>query len=175
MITQKELKDLVTYNPATGEMFWLPRSREMFKAESRFKMWNTRFANKECGWVSHNGYRKVYYDHKTYYYHRLIWIYVFGNPAKNSIDHINGNPSDNRIDNLRSVTHQNNCKNMKKPSDNTSGFIGVSWCKSMSKWKAAININKKFVVLGYYTKINEAAKVRKQAEIEHGYHENHGR
>ena len=101
-------------------------------------------------------------------------LYVYG-VVPIGIDHINGNSLDNRIKNLRNVPQTENTKNLKIPTSNTSGVHGVYWSKVRSKWIAGIGICGKTYNLGGFTDIKEAKKVRKDAEKEHGFHENHGR
>jgi hypothetical protein len=48
------------------------------------------------------------------------------------------------------------------------------WYKQTNRWRATIKVNNKDVYLGYYLDIADAVSVRKQAEIEYGYHPNHG-
>lgn len=39
---------------------------------------------------------------------------------------------------------------------NKSGYKGVSFCKTLNKWKSAVSINGKKIVLGYFNKIKDA-------------------
>ena len=50
--------------------------------------------------------------------------------------HENGNGLDCRRSNLRRASHQQNAWNMKRMKDNTSGFKGVSRCRS--RWQVKI-------------------------------------
>ena len=93
----------------------------------------------------------------------------------NIIDHDNGMKSDNRFLNLVNTDLQANAQNTKLPNNNTSGIIGVRWYKRHNKWQASISINKKPVHLGYFANKQDAINARKEAEIAHGYHPNHGR
>jgi len=72
--------------------------------------------------------------------HRL----VNDTPEDKVTDHINGNTLDNRKDNLRSVNQGENMRNRGKMTNNTSGYVGVCWCKSSEKWQASVHgtINK---------------------------------
>jgi hypothetical protein len=74
------------------------------------------------------------------------------------IDHIDGNPENNFIWNLRPVTPQQNMYNSKIPSTNTSGYKGVSWHKDTKKWRSKIQHNNKFIHIGCYTDLHEAAE-----------------
>ena len=80
------------------------------------------------------------------------------------IDHINGKPNDNRIENLRIVTHEENMKNVKLPSNNTSGYKGVYYSTLEQKWKAAIRVNKKQKHLGTFETKEDAIAARLKAE-----------
>jgi hypothetical protein len=50
----------------------------------------------------------------------------------------------------------------------------VCWKKRVSKWLASISINGKRKHLGYFKDIDDAIEARKNANIEYGYHANHG-
>jgi hypothetical protein len=59
-------------------------------------------------------------------------------------------------------------------NNNTSGFTGVFWDKARNKWKANININGRLKHLGLFTDMDDAIIARKRANVEFGYHANHG-
>lgn len=82
-------------------------------------------------------------------------------------DHIDRNPLNNRKVNLRPCTASQNNMNQSKQSNNTSGFIGVSWSKQYKKWVSYININKKTTYLGRFVSKADAIKTRLQAESEY--------
>lgn len=95
------------------------------------------------------------------YLHRI----VMGVDKGIAIDHINHNGLDNRRCNLRIATQGQNMCNIRTPSNNTSGFKGVSWAKRTNKWRAYIVKNNKQIHLGTFTDkklaafaYNEAAK-----------------
>ncbi|HFI4510044.1 TPA: HNH endonuclease [Escherichia coli] len=91
------------------------------------------------------------------------------------VDHINGIRTDNRYENLRVVSRQTNAKNMKLNINNTSGISGVSWNTRKSKWKSVIWMNCVEKHLGYFDSIIDAFNARVIAEVNMGYHKNHGR
>ena len=104
-----------------------------------------------------HGYIQVGYQKKVYKAHRLIWAIIHGKFPDESIDHINGIRSDNRISNLRIVTKQQNSHNQQqKNKNNKSGFTGVCWSKSTSKWQAGIHVNGSYIYLGVFTTAEEA-------------------
>lgn len=84
-------------------------------------------------------------------------------------DHINGYESrtDNRKQNLRRVTGQQNNFNKDKGSNNTSGFIGVSFDKEKNKYSSKIGLNYKTIHLGYFYSFTLAVKERIEAEIKY--------
>lgn len=79
-------------------------------------------------------------------------------------DHEDRNPFNNRRYNLRAATQSENATNQGIQSNNTSGFIGVSWNKSTNKWRSYINEDKKFIYLGEYVDKTSAITARLQAE-----------
>ena len=82
-------------------------------------------------------------------------------------DHIDRNALNNRKVNLRLCTASQNNMNQSRQSNNTSGFIGISWSKQQQKWRAYININKKLTYLGIFIDKDDAIKARLQAEAEY--------
>jgi hypothetical protein len=97
--------------------------------------------------------------------HRLILDFW---DSSKDIDHINGNGLDNRKNNLRIATRQENMMNQRVlPSNNTSGYIGVTWNKKLNKWDAQIKFNKKHIHLGDYINIEDAARARKEGELKY--------
>ena len=80
------------------------------------------------------------------------------------IDHINRNRVDNRKSNLRVSTIQQNNFNKDNTNKCSSGHKGVSWNKAMNKWETYIGKYNKKTLLGFYSDLDEAIKVREQAE-----------
>ena len=113
--------------------------------------------------VTDTGYACRKDGRKNKYMHREL----MGSPKGLQIDHINGNRLDNRRSNLRVVTVGDNRKNTGIRSDNTSGYKGVSWDKKNSKWKVAIYVNSKYVHLGRFTDIEDAALAYNTAALEY--------
>lgn len=174
MITQELLKELMDYDPITGTLIWRVRDRKWFDRDQAYKMWNARYPGRVIAYSrpTQGGkkYIKTSVFSKDYLAHRLIYMWMIGEwPTE--IDHINGDGTDNRWCNLRNVTRIENGKNQRKFSNNKSGVSGVCWNLRCSKWE--VTIGKKY--LGVFSDLNEAVRVRKQAEIEHYYHENHGK
>lgn len=129
MITQSLLKELLHYDMDTGALTWVADQRGHIRAGAN------------AGSRRPNGYLSIKIRQRRYYAHRLAWLYVYGEWPKDQIDHINGVKDDNRIANLREATHAKNGQNRTKQSNNSSGFVGVSWHSRDRKWQATIKID----------------------------------
>jgi len=161
-LTQGRLKEALDYNPMTGLFTWLER-------RSGVKHGST------AGCIEQGRYCLIRLDGLKHYAHRLAWFYTHGTWPESQIDHVNGDKLDNRIGNLRQATPLENSQNQPVSSRNTSGHIGVVWHKPSGKWIAQIKVRGRCHSLGYYYKKEDAVRVRQKAEIEFGFHENHGR
>ena len=113
----------------------------------------------------------------TYRTHIVIWAMHNGRWPLDGmeIDHINHNATDNRIENLREVSRIEQCRNMTMNRTNTSGHAGVSYRKDKLKWRAYIMEDNKQINLGHFYKLEDAIAARKKAEVEMGFHPNHGK
>lgn len=116
-----------------------------------------------CWREDNYGYIVTQSKRKTIKLHR----YIMQPDCIYAIDHINHNVKDNRKRNLRICTTQQNNFNTVISKNNTSGFKGVFWNKEKKKWNARIMINYKNIHLGYFDDIEEAEKVRKDAELKY--------
>lgn len=86
--------------------------------------------------------------------HRLI----ASAPRGVEVDHKDGNGLNNTRGNLRLATHSQNRHNSTMPSNNTSGFKGVSWHKRHRKWYAHATVNGKSKHIGHYDTPEDAAR-----------------
>jgi len=173
-LTQQIVRELISYDPATGICRWNYRDVKWFKREGDCSRWNNNYAGTIIGFSDDKRRFKARLLGKTFMLHRLIWFYMTGE-WPNVIDHIDGDGFNNRWENLRDVTQIENVKNCKISSRNTSGVTGVSWCKNLKKWKSHIRVDKNLIYLGIFPCIAHAVRARKGAEIKYGFHQNHGR
>lgn len=165
MLTQATLKELVHYNPDTGIFTWKNSTlRRTAGAEigSEFEA--------PCG----KKYRHVRVLNTMYLVHRLAFVYITGSFPLEDVDHENGNGTDNRWDNIRDVPRIENTRNRKLNHNNKSGCSGVTWYPRYNKWLARIGMKGEKITLGYFTELSDAVSARKQAEIDYGFHVNHG-
>lgn len=148
----EELKTLFRYDPDSGEIFWIVSGKGKIK-------------KKAAGTLENTGYYGIMIEGRRLRSHRIAWALYYGQWPKDQIDHINGIITDNRITNLRAATNLQNGKNFKKKSNNTSGHTGVSF--RGKRWRVQIKVNYKLIYLGTYKTLDEAIKVRTEAEIKY--------
>jgi len=174
-ITPELLRELLRYEPETGKLFWRVRPSSMFKTVRTADAWNRLYAGKEALTADNGaGYRVGDIFGQTMRSHRVIWAIVYGEWPDN-IDHINGVRDDNRWHNLRSVSRHGNMQNTARRADNKSGVTGVCWVKARGKWEVKIRVGGADKYIGLFASYTIAVAARKSAEIEYGFHPNHGR
>lgn len=104
-------------------------------------------------WHLKQGYaRTTYWKDKKWHYIMLHRLVMDAKPG-DVVDHINGNRLDNRKCNLRFVSiKENNCNRHAIPTNNKSGYRGVSFHRG--KWRATFASKH----LGYFDSPEEAHK-----------------
>ncbi len=174
------MQQLLRLDPDAGKLYWRERPIHMFKpsfhrAETRCRMWNSRYAGTEAFTAKSKGYCVGRLSKKTVRAHHVVFALHHGRWPAGQIDHQDGDRSNNKPSNLREVNAAENGRNTKTRADNTSGRVGVYFDKRNGRWFAAIGVNRKFLHLGTFADPEAAAKAREAAEIKYGFHENHGR
>jgi HNH endonuclease/AP2 domain len=111
------------------------------------------------------------------YVHTYAWERANGPvPAGKMVDHRCHNKLCANAAHLRLATRKQNAQNVTGPrGDNTSGYLGVGWDKSRSKWIAYASINGKMKNLGRFDDVEEAARVAREARLAHYTHNDHDR
>lgn len=155
------LSQIFDYDPAQGRIFW------PVDHPSRSGL--------EVGYIDAAGYRVAGIGRVKVRTQNVIWALETGAWPSLPLDHIDGDRLHNRFANLREVTHRENCLNRSLRSDNSSGVPGVGFHKHSGKWAARISDGKKRISLGFFDDLDAAIEARRIAELEHGYHPNHGR
>lgn len=136
-LTQERLKEVLNYDPETGVF--------------------TRKEGKEAGSVYNHGYRMISIDGKRYMAHRLAWLYMTGSMPIKCIDHKDCIKTNNAFKNLRETTTIQNAQNVRSASsNNTHGFLGVSFNKVIGKYFSRIHLNGKSNYLGVFNTPEEA-------------------
>jgi hypothetical protein len=142
-ITRARLRELLHYDPATGELRWLKRvSRPTNVGDV-------------AGTVEINGYRKITIEGRQYSGHQLAWFYMTGKWCPGYIDHRDGDRANNRWDNLRRATPSQNCANRRRARNNRCGFKGVTRTES-GRWCAGIHKQGRRYHLGIFSTPQEA-------------------
>lgn len=169
LLPPEQLRQMLRYEPETGKLFWLPRTRSMFKKERFWLAWNTRFAGKEALYADNgSGYRGGSILNRTILAHRAAWCVHHGY-WPDQVDHINLNKKDNRLVNLREANRSQNLFNTPAQSNNTSGVKGVYWHKPAGKWLAQIGFMRRKTYLGLFGNLEDAsAAYEKASKILHG-------
>ena len=90
----------------------------------------------------------------------LLSRFIMNCPKNKIVDHINGNRLDNRKSNLRIITRAENAQNKLSKINGSSKYIGVSYNKNLSQWKASITYNRTEMYLGRYSTELEAVHAR---------------
>lgn len=163
------LRAAVAYDPETGNL--------AFKVRTDVRpCWNTRHAGKPALHTLSpvDGYLRGYLFRRMLLAHRVIFALATGRTTFGFIDHINGNRADNRLCNLREVDRGENARNKARPSNSTTGLIGVSR-DANGRYRAHITVADKAIHLGRFATAEAAYAARKAAEAKYGFHPNHGR
>lgn len=155
---QQILLKMFAYDRETGEVFRHSSGRVITSRQRR-------------------GYIIVCINTRAHLLHRVIWKMMTGEDP-GTMDHIDGIRDNNRWGNLRSVTLRENSRNMRRPSTNTSGVVGVGWNRRLGKWVVQIGETRDGVRLsahvGCFHSFDDAVGARKRAELERGFHPNCG-
>lgn len=158
-MNQQQLKEVLSYDEATGVFTWLR-------------------TGKTAGSAFHNGYRSTYLrikvGGKACFAHRLAWLYMTGEWPAGDIDHIDHDGLNNRFANLRIVSDEINQKNARMSAANKTGISGVCFVAKTNRWHAWVSRAKKQAHLGSFLDLFEACCARKSAELRHDYHSNYG-
>ena len=154
-LTSTRLREVLDYDPDTGNFTW------------RVGKSGAAGIGQIAGGPTDRGYWRIEVDGTRYRAHRLAWLYMTDEWPSDQIDHINGTRSDNAWANLRLADNHLNHANSKTPSNNSSGFKGVSWVQARNKWAAYIKVNCKRLHLGYYNAPEDASAAYADAARKH--------
>jgi hypothetical protein len=135
--------------------------------EDDLKLFKTRVTIYSCK-TKLRDYFAFKIGNKSVLLHRFIMGVHEIRDSKMVVDHINGDSSDNTRKNLRYVSQSKNLKNMSSTSKrNKSGYTNVYWHKGEGMWRVVLRgENGVSVNYGYFSDVEEAAKVAKKAREE---------
>jgi hypothetical protein len=152
MITQKRLKEVLEYNPETGVFTWTHEQSVKKKGQV-------------AGCLQEHGYIRIRVKNEKHRAHRLAFLYMTGEFPTEHVDHINHDKSDNRWSNLRQASNSENMQNvLSARSDNTSGYLGVSFNKEKNKFVSVITVDGTKHHLGYFDSANDAGSAYMSAK-----------
>lgn len=128
-LTQKRLREVLKYCPATGLFSWL------------IDVSSTGRMGEVAGCKTRAGYIVIRIDGKLHLAHRLAYLYIYGVWPDRLVDHKNGVKSDNRLDNIRGASRSQNGQNTRSAwgHNKASGFLGVHWSEQCGAWRAKVN------------------------------------
>ena len=98
------LLSVILFDPITGVLTWGDKPRSLFKSDSGFKAYNTKYKGAAIANEDTSGYIQVKVSGVNYVGHRIAWALHYGSYPNGQIDHINHIRNDNRIVNLRDVS-----------------------------------------------------------------------
>ena len=137
-LTAEYLRELLSYNPETGEFVWRVSCR------------GTK-AGDIAGTSGSQGRRHIIIGYARYKAHRLAWLYIYGKWPDKLIDHINGDPTDNRISNLREASVSENQGNQRSAHrHNKTGLLGSHQKHGRTNFRARITVGGKEIHLGHF-------------------------
>lgn len=167
-LTQERLKELLHYDPSTGEF---TRLIGVKGAKAGIKAGN----------ITH-GYKEICIDRKKYYSHRLAFLYMEGR-LPILIDHKDGNGLNNCYTNLRECSQSDNLANKCNQRNNTSLIKGLCYIASREAYRARVEINgisnNRYFKISKYKTIEDAISaatsyLQELSQQLHGEYANHG-
>ena len=148
---QARLKQLLRYIPETGQFVWII---------SR----GTAGCGRVAGNIDKKGYRQIMIDGRSYFAHRLAWLYHYGTWPEKHIDHIDCDKDNNKISNIRLATNGQNRANARYLR-NPGRLKGTYYQKPLGRWQAQIAHNKQSYYLGLFDTEAEAHAAYMEAAV----------
>lgn len=155
-LTQSRLREVVSYDPATGEFYWLTEARVGFKRSVVMHS-----VGDKAKTARRDGRGVIRIDGKLYLSSRLAWLYMHGAWPVYEADHINTDRTDDRIDNLRDLKGHANRQNRRFAIGNKESALPLGVYRNKAgrrhPWRAAIASGGKQHYLGAFLTIDEAS------------------
>lgn len=145
MLTADRLREVLSYDQATGRFFWL------VQLAPRGRVWSLAGCHSD-------GRVYIRIDGVLHLGHRLAWLYVHGRWPADQIDHINRNGNDNRFSNLREATGSENLSNIAAHRDNATGLKGITFDLARNKWRVQISKNGRKRVMKRFASKSDACE-----------------
>lgn len=162
MITQKQLKEVLDYNPDTGIFIW------KVKTSHRIEIGDI------AGTRSRRGYLTIGINGKRYLAHRLAFLFMTGYFPKAMVDHRNTNVIDNSWDNIREADRAQNNYNSSFKEVGKTGMKGV-YLTRHGNFQVKMKIKSEMKYFGTFKDLELADLVATEARNKyHGEFANHG-
>jgi hypothetical protein len=144
MITAERLREVLSYDSATGIFRWKIKPRPQSEVG-------------DIAGTRHNqGYWHIRVLGQHYLAHRLAWLYMTGEWPEALVDHRDRNRSNNAWLNLRAATKSQNAANSAAHADSISGIKGVRWHEGHRKWDVTVCVNGVRTCHGRFDDLDEA-------------------
>jgi hypothetical protein len=157
-ITAARLRELLSYDPETGELRWRQPVGRRVKAGDL------------AGCCNADGYVVIGIFGRIYRAHRLAWLWMRG-CWPGVVDHRDGDRSNNRFKNLRDASLNLNAQNQHQAHRNSkTGVLGVDLHKG--RYRAQIRSNGRKRFLGAFDSLEQAGGVYSaaKADLHEGVH-----
>lgn len=145
----ESLKEYLSYDAETGKFTWIKKPSIGVSIGD------------EAGGKSLNGYVQICLHGKSYYAHRLAYLFMEGRWPKNILDHVDGDKTNNTWVNIRESTKSGNAQNMRATKS-----TGAHYFKRDGRWMSSICKDGKKYHLGYYDTQEEAHQAYVMAKKE---------
>ncbi|MGM8924818.1 HNH endonuclease [Enterobacter hormaechei subsp. steigerwaltii] len=174
--SREYLRTIFKFDEKDGSLIWKKREPNEFSSLRACNAWNSKMAGKKAGYGNRfrsKKYLVVGINGEQFLAHRLIFKIIHNSEPEN-VDHMDGNGLNNKPANLRGTDSAGNHLNVMMSERNTSGVVGVSLHRKSNLWRARITQGNVSKSLGYFPDFDLAVAARKKAELELGFHKNHG-
>lgn len=99
-LTQKLVRELLTYDASTGNLWWKERAEHWFNTKRSWAQWNARYAGKPAFTYRHGGRRWGCIMGRSHLAHRIAWLHCYGSLPE-AVTFVDGNACNLRLVNLR--------------------------------------------------------------------------
>lgn len=155
MLTADRLREVLNFDPDTGQFTWCKSLSLRGRVGER------------AGHSQKDGRVIVGIDGVSYLAHRLAWLYTHGAWPLNLIDHINRDNSDNRLVNLRQATSSENKLNADAHRDSVTGLKGITFDRSRARWVVQLSKKGRKSIAKRFVSKAEAIEFYRQKSVEY--------
>lgn len=171
VFSQDEIKELLSYNPRSGEFTFKPRDAKWFKggSEAAAIKWNARTSMKLAIRIDTGRKNNPVINllNNKYAAGKLAFLYMTGSIPE-TVGRKDKDLSNTKWGNLFASTIAKDAKRHCVRKDNKTGVSGVFYY-SKGTWIADIGDKDKRIKLGYFDSFLDACCARKSAEVSMGY------